>query len=64
MYGFFFDTKKVYIILEYAAGGELYALFRARRLFDEPTVARYIAQMVSAMQHLHQQHIIHRDLKP
>jgi hypothetical protein len=24
MYGFFWDDKKIYIILEYAPGGELY----------------------------------------
>ena len=29
MYGFFFDEKKIYIILEYAAGGELYSVLKS-----------------------------------
>jgi serine/threonine protein kinase len=29
MYGFFFDERKVYIILEYAPLGELYKRFKA-----------------------------------
>jgi serine/threonine protein kinase len=64
MYGFFFDEKRVYIILEYAAGGELYCILRDHGPFDERRAAIYIRQMVRAMQYLHSMNIIHRDLKP
>jgi serine/threonine protein kinase len=64
MFGFFFDEKRVYIILEYAPGGELYASFRQLGRFDEPLVATYVKQVILAMQYLHEQRVIHRDLKP
>lgn len=64
MYGFFFDQKRVYIILEYAAGGELYGILRNSGPLDEERAAVYIAQMVKAMKYLHSLNIIHRDLKP
>lgn len=64
MYGFFFDEKRVYLIMEYAAGGELYRLLQERGPLDEGTASVYIRQMVRAMQYLHSLNIIHRDLKP
>ena len=64
MYGFFFDKKRIYIIQEYATGGELYKRFLEARAFDEATVSTYVRQVASALQHMHQQDIIHRDLKP
>lgn len=64
MYGFFFDEKRIYIILEYAAGGELYSVLRAQGKFNEEQSAIYTSQMISAMKYLHQFNIIHRDLKP
>jgi aurora kinase len=64
MYGFFFDQKKIYIILEYAAGGELYNIFKSVGRFSETITSKYTAQMISAMKHLHSMNIIHRDLKP
>ena len=36
---------------------------RANR-FPEWKAAQYIAQMASALQHLHRKHVIHRDIKP
>ena len=41
MYGFFYDEKRVYIILEYAPGGESYKALCARGRFSESTTARY-----------------------
>lgn len=64
LYGYFYDEKRVYLILEYAPQGELYKLLRKRGSFDEPTASRYIRQMALALQYLHSKHVIHRDIKP
>ena len=39
MYGYFYDEKRVYIILEFALGGELYKTLMAKKRFSEPTTA-------------------------
>ena len=64
MYGFFFDKKRIYIIMEYVSGGELYKKFLDVRKFPEATVSVYIRQVASALQYMHKLNIIHRDLKP
>ena len=64
MHGFFFDDRRVYIILEYAAGGELYGHLKEAGRFDERRAAGYVSQMIRAMKYLHSLDIIHRDLKP
>lgn len=64
LYGYFYDEKRVYLILEYAPNGELYKLLRKAGKFDEPTAARYIRQMALALGYLHGRHVIHRDIKP
>lgn len=40
MFGYFFDEKRIYIILEFAPGGELYKQLIARKTFSEGTTAR------------------------
>ncbi|GLC42283.1 Phosphatidylinositol:ceramide phosphoinositol transferase (IPC synthase) [Pleodorina starrii] len=64
LYGFFYDKEKVYLILEYAAHGELYKeLVRCSR-FDEHTSANYILSLARALDYCHSRHVIHRDIKP
>ncbi|CAG9464523.1 unnamed protein product [Pedinophyceae sp. YPF-701] len=64
LYGYFYDEHRVYLILEYAARGELYKQLQARRRFDEGTTATYIASLAQALLYCHKKHIIHRDIKP
>ncbi|KAL3472198.1 kinase-like domain-containing protein [Aspergillus californicus] len=66
LYGHFHDTKRIFLILEFAGKGELYKHLQkqASGRFQEPKVARYLAQMASALQYLHSKHVIHRDIKP
>ena len=64
MYGYFFDEKRIYLILEFAPGGELYKQLTARGHFSEATTARYILDLSKAFAYCHNKHVIHRDIKP
>lgn len=66
MYGYFWDTKRIYLILEFASGGELYKKLKAspNGRFDERTASSYMRQMVQAFTYIHSRHVIHRDIKP
>mmetsp|Transcript_1897 Transcript_1897/g.2260 ORF Transcript_1897/g.2260 Transcript_1897/m.2260 type:complete len:341 (-) Transcript_1897:19-1041(-) len=64
MFGYFYDNKRIYIILEYAPGGELYKLLTSRGRFSERTSARYISDLSQALAYCHNKHVIHRDIKP
>ena len=64
MFGYFFDEKRIYIILEFAPGGELYKQLTSRGHFAEGTTARYIHDLSVALNYCHTKHVIHRDIKP
>ncbi|KAJ2080904.1 spindle assembly checkpoint kinase [Coemansia sp. RSA 988] len=64
LYGYFHDGKRIYLILEYAARGEMYKLLQKQGSFGEPEAAKYIAQMATALEYLHSKNVIHRDIKP
>lgn len=64
LYGFFYDEKRIYIILEYAPGGTLYKRLEEKGVFSEKEAAGYIAGTAAALRHCHLKGVIHRDLKP
>ncbi|KAF7677265.1 putative spindle assembly checkpoint kinase like protein [Astathelohania contejeani] len=64
MYGYFYDAINIYIILEYAGGGELFNLLQSQNKFNEAQAANYIFQVARALRHMHKRKVIHRDLKP
>ncbi|SMR47004.1 unnamed protein product [Zymoseptoria tritici ST99CH_3D1] len=65
LYYAFQDQEKLYLILEYAQGGELFHHLAMERMFTEEVAAFYMAEMVLALEHLHQNvRVIYRDLKP
>lgn len=61
----FQDNDKLYLILEYAEGGELFHHLAEERMFCEDTASFYVAELVLALSHLHQNvGVVYRDLKP
>ena len=61
----FQDHEKLYLILEYAQGGELFTHLASERMFSEEVASFYMAEMVLALEHLHRNlGVVYRDLKP
>lgn len=66
LYATFQDATRVYLVMKYAGGGDLYKKMRSMpgRRFPERQAMLYIAQLVSALEACHHQHVVHRDIKP
>lgn len=65
LYGYFYDDKNIYLIMEYAAKGELFEeLNKCGGRLSEKHAARIIKDLAKAFAYCHTKNIIHRDLKP
>lgn len=60
----FQTPAKLYLVLDYVNGGELFYWLKVEGRFQEDRACFYAAQIVLALEHLHLQGIIYRDLKP
>jgi len=60
----FQTDDKLYMILDYINGGELFFHLKKEGRFPEHRVVLYAAEIVLALSHLHSLDIVYRDLKP
>ena len=60
-----FQTRaNLYLVMEYVQGGDCYTLLQELGALPEDWARQYMAEMVLALEYLHNKRIIHRDLKP
>ncbi|XP_077022025.1 aurora kinase B isoform X1 [Tamandua tetradactyla] len=64
LYNYFYDRRRVYLILEYAPRGELYKELQKSRTFDEQRTATIMEELADALMYCHGKKVIHRDIKP
>ena len=62
---FSFQTPTdLYLVTDFMSGGELFWHLQKEGRFNEARAKFYIAELILALQHLHQHDIVYRDLKP
>ncbi|KAJ8513985.1 hypothetical protein OPV22_004419 [Ensete ventricosum] len=64
LFAWFHDETRVFLVLEYAARGELYKLLKSLHHFSEKRAATYVSSLAGALAYCHEKHVIHRDIKP
>lgn len=60
-----FQTEgKLYLILDFLRGGDLFTRLSKEVMFTEEDVKFYLAELTLTLEHLHSLGIVYRDLKP
>jgi serine/threonine protein kinase len=62
-YGSFQDDSRLYILMEYVTGSDLFTYIQEYR-FDNTLVRFFSSQVVMLLEYLHLQDVVFRDLKP
>merc|ERR1712017_4208 len=58
------DDRNLYLVLELAAGGDLFDKIVGDGGFSEETACHFFNQIIDGLEYCHQKQIVHRDLKP
>lgn len=56
--------RQLYLIMEYASGGELFDYIVANARVQEPEACSFFHQIIAGVEKIHSMNIVHRDLKP
>ena len=60
----FQTPEKLYFVMEFLVGGELFYHLRKEKKFTEERTVFYAAEITLAIECLHKNNVIYRDLKP
>ncbi|KDR82896.1 hypothetical protein GALMADRAFT_238533 [Galerina marginata CBS 339.88] len=60
----FQSEQKLYLVLAFVNGGELFHHLQREHRFDEERARFYSAELLLALEHLHELDVVYRDLKP
>ncbi|KAI9314379.1 kinase-like domain-containing protein [Dichotomocladium elegans] len=60
----FQDDTHLFLVMEYIQGGELFRILRQQKRFSESTTQFYAAEVILALEYLHDRDIAYRDIKP
>ncbi|XP_022140023.1 CBL-interacting serine/threonine-protein kinase 23-like isoform X3 [Momordica charantia] len=58
------SKTKIYIVLEFVTGGELFDKIVSRGRMKEDEARKYFQQLINAVDYCHSRGVFHRDLKP
>jgi len=64
LYFSFQSADKIYFVMDFVNGGELYSHLQREKKFPEPRVRFYCAEIVLGLEYLHSSGVLYRDLKP
>ncbi|KAJ7968990.1 Non-specific serine/threonine protein kinase [Quillaja saponaria] len=64
MYEVMASKTKIYIVLEFVTGGELFDKIASKGRFKEDEARKYFQQLINAVDYCHSRGVFHRDLKP
>ena len=57
------SVNYLYIVMEYAAGGDLYSVLNTKGRLTEPEARHYFRQLIEGLEYTHAKGFAHRDLK-
>lgn len=60
----FQSPQKLYFVLDYCPGGELFFWLSREKKLSERAATFYTAEITAALEHLHEHEVVYRDLKP
>ena len=58
------SNSHLYLVLEYAAGGELFSIIARQGKLSEHVSKKYFSQIMEAVRYCHNLYVCHRDIKP
>ncbi|XP_044496394.1 CBL-interacting serine/threonine-protein kinase 23 isoform X2 [Mangifera indica] len=64
MYEVMASKTKIYIVLEFVTGGELFDKIASKGRLKEDEARKYFQQLINAVDYCHSRSVYHRDLKP
>lgn len=64
LYSIIENTETIYLVMEYASGGELFDYILTTNGIPEDESCKLFQQIVSGIEYIHMHNVAHRDLKP